>query len=572
MNNAAPPLQTAQLETAQTAHDQGFNLHRLNRVMEAEPFYRTAIALDPDLKEAWINLGLVALSTGRHDEALACQRTALRLDPGCADAHNNLGMLRYLQGNIAEAENSFRAAIRLHPDHPNATLNLGSARQIQNDVDQAETLFRHALTLGVDPARGNSNLALSLMEQVRPQEAEDCCRQALALRPEYPEARANLALALLTMGRMEEGWREYESRWEVEAMGSPAPALPAPRWTGQKLNGETVLLYAEQGFGDTLQFCRYASMVAAAGGRVILVVPKALRRLMTALEGVDTLLTDEDNVLPPFDYHCPLLSLPFAFNTSMATIPAAPSYLRADPAPWADVLAALPGLKVGLVWAGKSRTEQPHAAAIDRRRSMRLADMAPLLSVPGCSFVSLQLGPPATQMASAQMARVSRLHDVSARMGDWADTAGLIAGLDLVIAVDTAVAHLAAALGRPVWMLNRFDSCWRWFLEREDTPWYPTMRLFRQTSRGDWAGVIDRVRQALAERSAANESGANEYGANQFRANEFRANESGANESGANQFGADEFAADGIEVAPRRRASKRPEGMERVPEQEAASD
>jgi Flp pilus assembly protein TadD len=469
-------------------------------VKEAEPFYRAALAVDPDFKEAWMNLGLVMFALGRTEEAQAYQREALRLDPESPDAQNNLGMIHYSLGRIAEAENCFRGALRIAPAQANATLNLGSVRQLAGAVEDAEVLFRRALALGADPVRANSNLALALMEQARPDQAEQCCHQALAINPASPEARANLALALLTMGRLEEGWREYESRWQVEAMSTPPPALPQPRWIGQTLRGETVLLYAEQGFGDTLQFCRYIPMVAAAGGRVVLLVPKALQRLMTTLDGVAEVLSEDDDVaLPPFDYHCPLLSLPFAFGTTMQTIPGPRSYLRADSAAWRDFLAELPGLKVGLVWAGKSRTAQPHAAAIDKRRSMRLTDMAPLLSLPGCSFVSLQLGPPAMQMQALPEEVV--LHDVSGRMADWADTADLIMGLDLVITVDTAVAHLAGALGRPVWMLNRFDSCWRWFIGRDDTPWYPSMRQFRQTSRGEWGGVIDRVRDALAERS-----------------------------------------------------------------------
>lgn len=439
-----------------------------------------------------MNLGLVALAQRRPDEALAYQRQALRLEPDNADAQNNLGMAHYAQGHIAEAENCFRSALRLRPDHANATLNLGSTRQIFNAVEEAEALFRKALALGVDPARGNSNLSLALMEQGYPEQAEQILRDVLAERPDYPEARANLALALLTLGKLEEGWAAYESRWAVEAMGGPIPVLTQPRWTGQTLRGETVLLHAEQGFGDTLQFCRYVPMAAAAGGRVVLVVPKALRDVMTTLGGVSVLLTDEDDVLPDFDYHCPLLSLPFAFGTRMDSIPGPSAYLRGDAAPWADFLATLPGLKVGLVWAGKSRTEQPHAVAIDRRRSMRLAEMMPMLDVPACSFVSLQLGPPASEHHSAT------LHDVSGRLTNWADTAGLIMGLDLVIAVDTAVAHLAGALGKPVWMLSRFDACWRWFRHRDDTPWYPSMRLFRQTRRGDWPGVIDRVSAELA--------------------------------------------------------------------------
>ena len=488
------------IATALAEHNDGFHLHQHDEAEEAEPFYRRAVALDPEFQEAWMNLGLALLSQGRPDEALRCEREALRLDPDSADAHNNLGMAHYAHGHIAEAENCFRAALRLRPGHGNATLNLGSTRQILNHVEDAEALFRRAMNLGVDPARANSNLALALMEQGRPAEAESCCREALATRPDYPEARTNLALALLMQGRLEEGFQNYECRWQVEAMRAPPPALPQPRWTGQSLNGETVLLYAEQGFGDTLQFCRYAPMVAAAGGRVLLVVPRSLRLLMRTLQGVAEVVS-EDDVLPPFDYHCPLLSLPFAFGTRMETIPAAPSYLHADATPWADFLDKLPGLKVGLVWAGKSRAEQPHAVAIDKRRSMHLGDMTPLLEVPGCSFVSLQLGPPADQVHALPNGMM--LHRASGELNDWADTAGLIMGLDLIIAVDTAVAHLAGALGKPVWLLNRFDSCWRWFLNREDTPWYPTMRQYRQTSRGDWDGVIQRVRQALREKAAS---------------------------------------------------------------------
>lgn len=478
-------------------HSQAYALHIQGRMSEAEPLYRDALQLDPDFKEAWINLGLAAFGQGQLEAAEDCQRQALRIDPDMVDAHNNLGMIHYSLNRMAEAENCLRAALRLRPDHANATLNLGSVRQVNNHVREAEALFRRALTLGAEPARVKSNLALALLEQVRPEEAERCCRESLALRAGNPEARSNLALALLTMGRLKEGWNEYEARWEIEAIGPALAQLPQPRWTGQALHGETVLLYAEQGFGDTLQFCRFAPMVAAAGGRVVLVVPQSLRRLMATLDGVAEVLSDTDN-LPAFDYHCPLLSLPFGFATTLETIPATTPYLRADPADWMETLADLPGLKVGLVWGGRSRTAQPHAVAIDKRRSMRLEAMAPLFSVRGCSFVSLQLGPPAAQLRRPPAG--VELHDFTDRLGDWVDTAGLVAGLDLVIAVDTAVAHLAGALGKPVWLLNRFDSCWRWLVGREDSPWYPTLRQFRQVRPGDWEGVIERVGQALEDR------------------------------------------------------------------------
>ena len=484
------------LAAALNEHNVGFHLHRHNRLTEAEPFYQRAVALDPDFTDAWLNLGLALLSLGRADEAMVCQREALRLDPESADAQNNLGMVHYTQGHIAEAENCFRAALRLRPNHANATLNLGSARQILNHVEDAEALFCRALTLGTNPAHAKSNLALALMEQARPEEAELLCREALALRPGYPEARANLALALMKMGRLEEGWREYESRWDVESMASPAPVLSQPRWTGQQLNGETIVLYAEQGFGDTLQFCRYATHAAERGLRVVMEVPRPLLRLLRSVQGVAHIVARGD-VLPEFDLQCPMLSMPLALGTTLATIPASPSYLHAEPAQvaaWRTRLAARgDGRKrIGLVWAGNPRSHAPDLAAIDRRRSIAPELLAPLLALPGLEFFALQKdGPP----APARFA----LTDHMAEMNDFADTAALIANLDLVISVDTAVAHLAAALGVPVWVLDRFDSCWRWLVGRRDTPWYPTLRLYRQPSPGDWDAVIADVARDLRE-------------------------------------------------------------------------
>jgi Flp pilus assembly protein TadD len=485
----------AMSEEAAAIHTFGFELHRQGRPAEAESFYRRALHLEPDFTTAWMNLGLVHIELGNYDAAEEFEREALRLDPELPDAHNHLGMIHYKRGRLAEAENCFRSALRLNPAHPHATLNLGSVRQVFDHPDEAEGLFRRAMALGVNPAHARSNLALCLMEQVRPEEAEVLCREALEESPNYAEAKANLALSLMMMGRLKEGWDYYETRWQIESKSRPVPNLKQPLWTGQELNGETVLLYAEQGFGDTLQFCRFVPMVAAAGGRVVLVVPRPLRRLMMSLEGVSVLLAEDDDSLPAFDYHCPLLSLPHAFGTDIDTIPAEVPYLKGDPHAWQGVLEKMPGLKAGLVWAGRSRTDQPHAVALDKRRSMHLREMAPLFSVPGISFVSLQLGPPARHMRNLPAGAV--LHDVSARIADWADTADLISGLDLVIAVDTAVAHLAGALGKPVFMLNRHDSCWRWFVGRDDTPWYPTMRIFRQKKRNDWTGVIAEVQQVL---------------------------------------------------------------------------
>lgn len=478
------------------AHNQrGYELHLDGRFPQAEAAYREAVRLDPGYAEAWSNLGLVLQAQRRLADAESCQQQALRLAPDYPEAHNNLGLAQYEQGRVAEAENSFRGALRLRPGYANAMTNLGTALQSLNRLDEAEACYRQALTLGARPAQVLNNLGLLLQERGRPEEAEAACRQSLAHAPGGADARTNLALILLLRGDYEEGWREYEARWEVGSMA--ARGFAQPRWSGdQPLQGKTILLHAEQGFGDTLQFCRYAPLVAQAGGRVVLEVQPALCRLLASLPGVAAIIPAGE-ALPAFDLHCPLMSLPLAFGTTLHTVPADVPYLRADPsgvAAWRERLAGVPGRRIGLVWGGSSRLDQPHAAAIDRRRSMPLEALAPLAGVTGCSFVSLQLGAPARQPAPPGL----HLHDPTAELRDWADTAALVAALDLVISVDTAVAHLAAALGKPVWLLNRYDTCWRWLLGRDDSPWYPTLRQFRQPAFGDWATPVARAARALA--------------------------------------------------------------------------
>jgi Flp pilus assembly protein TadD len=484
---------------AERCHVLAEELHRTGRVGEAETFYRAALSLAPDRPSTWANLGLAVLKDGRAEEAVRCEREALRLDPANTEAHNNLGIAMHALNALAEAENHFRGALRLVPDHANATLNLGVIRQSLGGLEEAEMLYRRARILGCDEARVCNNLALVLAEQGRLEDAETACRDALADNPAYPEAEVNLALILLMRGKLAEAWPHYEARWRIPPL-SAHPRLPdQTRWTGaQEVAGKTILLLAEQGFGDTLHFCRYAPMVEALGARVILAVPSVLVRLMGSLRGVDQVIGQDDKV-PAHDLHCPLMSLPMAFGTAVETIPWHVPYLSADREAVARWEALIPsGPRIGLVWAGSNRPGQPQAAAIDRRRSMRLADMAPLGAVEGCVFVSLQLGPPAKQVETAPFPLI----DVTGRLTDFADTAALIETLDLVITVDTAVAHVAGALGKPVWLLSRFDACWRWLPTgdvpgRDDTPWYPTMRLFRQTVAGDWAGVMRRVVEAL---------------------------------------------------------------------------
>jgi tetratricopeptide (TPR) repeat protein len=473
------------------------DLQNRGRGNEAETFYRAALALAPERPDSWANLGLAVLKEGRAEEAVRCEREALRLDPENVEALNNLGIAMHALYALPEAENHFRGVLRLSPEHANATLNLGVIRQSLGYLEEAEMLYRRANALGADKARVCNNLALALAELDRLEEAETICRDALSANPEYPEAEVNLGMILLMRGKMREAWPHYEARWRVPPLSRQAKLPGAARWTGDEpIGGRTILLLAEQGFGDTLQFCRYAPMVAKLGAKVVLAVPSPLSRLMRSLAGVD-LVVSQDDVLPDFDFWCPLMSLPMAFRTGEETIPWHVPYLEADAdaiAAWEKIIAAsgaTSGLRVGLVWAGERRPGQAHATAIDRRRSINLSVMAPLGEVTGCVFVSLQVGPPAKQTEAAPFPLIE------VDLTDFANTAALIEVLDLIISVDTSVAHLAGALGKPVWLLNRYDSCWRWPRDRNDTAWYPTMRLFRQTSPGDWAGVIRRVVEAL---------------------------------------------------------------------------
>jgi hypothetical protein len=399
---------------------------------------------------------------------------------------------------VAEAENCFRGGLRLRPDLLNARLNLAIAEHSQGRLEAAEDGYRTALAAGADPVATHSNLSVLLRELRRVPEAEKHARAALAFDPDFPAARLNLALALLLAGQWTEAWPAFEARWLTDDLADQRQDFAQKLWTGEPIAGHVILLHAEQGLGDTLQFCRYAPLAAALGARVVLEVQPSLLRLLQRLEGVEQVVAQGDP-LPDFDWHCPLMSLPLAFGTTPETVPAPLPYLAADPAlaaAWRERIAPLPGVRVGLVWAGSSRAWMPHAVGVDRRRSMRLADMAPLGDVEGCSFVSLQLGPPAAQLRTPPEGLV--VHDVADGLADFAETAALVDNLDLVITVDTAVAHLAGALGRPVWLLNRFDTCWRWLLDRDDSPWYRSLRQFRQPAACDWASPMKRVQAALA--------------------------------------------------------------------------
>jgi len=471
-------------------------LRDLGRPAEAEASYREALRLRPIFPEAYNNLGLALRDLGRPAEAEASHREAVRLRPNSPEAHNNLGAALFALGRPAEAEASYREALRLRPIFPEAYNNLGAALRDLGRPAEAEASHREAVRLRPIFPEAHSNLGAALYDLSRPAEAEASYREALRLRPNYPEAHNNLGYALLLAGRLEEGWKECEWRWKTKIFSGAARYFLAPLWRGEAIGGRTILLHAEQGLGDTLQFCRYAPLMVS-GARIILEVQAPLVRLLSRLPGITQIIARGDR-LPPLDLHCPLMSFPLAFGTTLDTIPAVTPYLSADPAlaaHWQERLVGLDGLRVGLVWAGWRRLNFPAAAAIDRRRSIALKALAPLGAVSGVSFVSLQKDGPAAEVADPPHGLM--LHDFTTELHDFEDTAALIVNLDLVISVDTAVAHLAGALGKPVWLLNRFDTCWRWLLNRDDSPWYPTLRQFRQPNLGDWDSAVCAARDAL---------------------------------------------------------------------------
>ena len=424
-----------------------------------------------------------------------CFRDAIRRAPDFAEAHANLALLRERAGQTAEAEALYRRAIVLNPDHAQVHLNLGALLAGGKRFAEAEAAYRCALELDPHYPGAWSNLGVLLACIKREREAEECYRQALVFEPDHANARFNLAYLLLRQGRYREGWSCLEAR---DWYGVLAARFPCPRWQGERVAGKALLIGIEAGHGDMIQFCRYAAMVKEQGAaRVDLVCHPALKTLFETLAGVDDVISLADE-LPArhWDFWVPALSLPFHCDTRVDTIPARLPYLSADPermARWAPLLPTS-GLRVGLVWKGNPRFEN------DADRSLPgLQTLAPLGTVAGVGFVSLQKGAGEEEAPAPGLA----VTDLGSRIDDFADTAAIVAQLDLVICVDTAIAHLAGALGKPVWvLLPWFKTDWRWRAAGDASPWYPgVMRLFRQEA-GDWAPVVERLADELAALSA----------------------------------------------------------------------
>lgn len=476
----------ARPDFAEAHQNLGQLLRATGAIDEAITHLREAIRLRPDYAEAHRGLGIALGRQNKVEESIAELRRAIALNPEDAEAHNQLGNRLKQKGRLEEAEASYRRALALQPDLVDAHNNLGNVHFRRGRLDAAEACYRKTLALRADYPDGHGNLGIVHMGRCDYDAAIASLRRALELRPSYPEAGCNLGQALLVLGRFREGWERYEARWKLPNM--PARPFRQPCWRGESLLGRTILLHAEQGLGDAIQFVRFVPLIRALGADIVLEAPRELMRLFAPIAVDGVRLVQRDHELPHFDLHCPLLSLPGALGCDLGDIPAAVPYLAADPAAVGQWRARLGGgdrLHVGLVWAGNPQHGN------DLNRSFPPLAFRPLLELPGISFHSLQKQQRPGD--AAHLAQLGTVHDHAAELGDFCDTAAALSALDLLIAADTSVVHLAGALARPVWTLLPFSPDWRWLIGRNDSPWYPTMRLYRQSQARDWEGVMRRV-------------------------------------------------------------------------------
>ncbi|MBB3257569.1 Tfp pilus assembly protein PilF [Paraburkholderia bannensis] len=487
----------------------GALLKAQRRYIEAELSCRLAIQIRPDYVEALNNLGCVLTDLQRYAEAEQFYRKAIMLRPDHAEAHYNLGVALQRLERYPEAETSYRVALRLSPGRAEIFNNLGSVLCALDRIDEAHETFAQALAQNGDLALAHFNMGSVLKEQGALDASVAAYRRALELDPDYGDALFRLATLLITMGRYEEGWQLYERRYENNGFVHYASRrmLSCPHWQGEPIAGKSLLLWQEDGLGDMIQFSRYARLLKAQGAaHVAFGGVEALHCILAGVEGIDTLLTHAEATAraQEFDYWASPLSLPLRMGTTLETTPE-PTRFNVDPARieyWGTRLAALgAGPRVGLVWRGNPKHHN------DFNRSIpSLAALAPLWSVPGLKFVSLQKGAGEDEARAAQKAGSDQpLLHLGSDVADFVDTAAILSQLDLLICVDTSTAHLAASLGKPCWvMLPRRDVDWRWLETREDSPWYPgNVRIFRQTGKDTWSTAIERVRQACEERFGA---------------------------------------------------------------------
>lgn len=466
-------------------------LGMLNRHDEALASCEQAIAFSPDYAEAYINRGAALNSLKRHDEALASCDKAIALSPGSTEAYINRGNALTDLKRYDEALANYDKAIALNPAHVMAYNNRGNALKELNRHEEALASLDRAISLSPGYAKAYINRANVLKDLNRHDEALASIDRALAISPGSPEALWNKGLLRILLGEYGEGWELYEWRWKKDNTKKYARNYPMPLWLGQEsLAGRTILLHAEQGLGDSIQFCRYAPMAEALGAKVVLSVQQPLVGLIATLKDSIRVVV-EGSPVSMFDYHCPLMSLPLAFKTTVSTIPAQVPYLGTDlvkQKQWQKQMGAKAKPRIGLAWSGTRKHKDDH------KRSISLSVLSPLLD---SDFEFHCLQKEIRTSDRELLARRPQIKTHENNLNDFSDTAALVSEMDLVISVDTSVVHLAGALGKPVWILLPFAPDFRWMMERGDSPWYPTARLFRQPQLGDWTSVIAKVAAAL---------------------------------------------------------------------------
>lgn len=471
--------------------NRGNTLLQLNRPHEALAAYDVAVGLRPDYAEGHCNRSRALMALDRPAEAAAACEAALHLRPDLAEAYASLGGARRRMGQMQVALDAFDAALRLRPDQARTHCDRGAVLAALGRTEDALAALDTALHLQPDSAEAYCNQGFALMDANRPDAAMDAYRTAIRLQPDLAEAHFNLGMALLLQGNFASGWTEYDWRWRCSGWPGGSPRHQTlPPWRGEgSIAGQTLLLWSEQGLGDTLQFARYVPLVAALGGSVVLEVQPALAPVLApVLSSPAVRVIATGDPVPPADRQCPLLSLPLALRTTLETIPP-PLTLQADPDRAAAIRGSLPPgrLRIGIVWQGN-----PHHHN-DRNRSVPLSRFAPLAALPGITLVSLQKGAGTEQLAAIPPDFAVHSPGPDYDAGDFAETAATLLAVDLLITVDTAIAHLAGSLGRPAWVLLPAQPDWRWLTERDDSPWYPSLRLIRQPESGDWDSVFAQV-------------------------------------------------------------------------------
>lgn len=476
----------------------GLLYHLKGRLEEAVVAYRDAIFARIDYAEAYANLGAVMKDQGKRHESEIFYRQAIAYDPFAASTHNNLGVLYNEMKRTDEALTEFRRAVAVSPEYEWSYLNMAPALLDSGDAEASIATCRRAMKMKPDLPIAQFNLGASLKALNRVDEASACFRTAIRLQQDFGEAHFALGQVLLMQGDYEEGWREYDWRWKLSEyrwLTNIHGEFTQPRWRGEPIPGKTLLIYGEQGLGDVIQHARYIPQIVAKGVEVVLAVHPPVVPLFTKLEGVT--VVPMDAALPPFDLHCPLLGMPEIFGTRIDTVPAKVPYIAVDPAKveqWKKRIGGK-GFKVGIVWAGNPGQRG------DRWRSPRLAAMAPLFDVPGVTFVALQMG--AGREDLAQHPLPASAIDLGEEIKDFADTAAIMMGLDLVITSCTAPLHLAGALGVPTWAVIPFSPHFLWLLGRSDSPWYPTLTLYRQDRPGtDWSVPVTAMARDMAALAA----------------------------------------------------------------------